>query len=112
MKASRETDEWIAKNIIERMRAHGLSQVDLAKKANVSHIHLNKIINLRASAGLGFLESVSRALSCSIDDLYRHMEIQYVKPSPALSTVVALLVEFAEASEKTRGDVFELLKRS
>lgn len=107
-----KSDRVVARNIITRRRAAGLSQKELAEKAGISPVTLNKIENLRASAGRHSLEMVSYILGCTRHDLATPTEIQYVKPSPALSTVISLLVEFAEASEETRGKVFDLLKRS
>lgn len=109
---SDETDKEVAKNIITRRKAMGLSQKDLAVKATISQVTLNQIENRRKSAGRHSLEHISRVLNCNRHDLTRPTEYHYVKPSPTLQTVIYLLVEFLEASEDTRGKVFEVLKRS
>lgn len=105
-------DRVIAENIIIRMNAAGLNQKELAEKAGLAKNTLNKILCFKSRAGTNSLEYISHALGCSRLELTQPSQLRVVKPSPTPSTICKLIFDFCEATEETRGAVFDLLKRS
>lgn len=64
-------DEITLENIMRRMTDAGLNQRQLAKKANVDTVSLNRIFKGKRGAGKKTLTKLAEALQCSVDDLLR-----------------------------------------
>lgn len=60
----------VALNIQDLRRARGLSQEELAHRANVSRGHMGKVENARFAASLDLLERIAKALKVDAAELF------------------------------------------
>ncbi len=62
--------ERVAQNIQDLRRSRGLSQEDLAHRADVSRGYMGKIENARFAASLDLIERIARALNVDPVELF------------------------------------------
>lgn len=60
----------VALNIQELRRARGLSQEELAHRADVSRGYMGKVENARFAASLDLLERIAKALNVDPEELF------------------------------------------
>ncbi|OBY26581.1 helix-turn-helix domain-containing protein [Leisingera sp. JC1] len=60
----------VALNIQDLRRARGLSQEELAHRANVSRGYMGKVENAKFAASLDLLERIARALNVDSEELF------------------------------------------
>lgn len=66
---SEEDMKIIGKNISLARRRRGVSQIDLAKQAAVSQVHLSCVENGKAGIALNIAMRLAESLGCSLDEL-------------------------------------------
>jgi len=62
-------DEMLAENIETALALSGLTQLELAKRAKISHISLNKVIKKKRPAGKAMVRAIAEALGLAETDL-------------------------------------------
>nr|WP_170432652.1 helix-turn-helix transcriptional regulator [Ruegeria arenilitoris] len=60
----------VALNIQELRRARGLSQEEIAHRADVSRSHMGKVENAKFATSLDLLERIARALNVDPEELF------------------------------------------
>ncbi len=60
----------VALNIQDLRRARGLSQEELAHRAEVSRGHMGKVENAKFAASLDLLERIAKALNVDPEELF------------------------------------------
>ena len=66
---SEEDMKIIGKNISLARRRRGVSQIDLAKQAAVSQVHLSCVENGKTGVALNIAMCLAKSLGCSLDEL-------------------------------------------
>lgn len=71
------------------MDAANLSQVDLAKKAKINTVQLNRILKGKRGLGPKSAAKIAKALGCTVEDLY---QVPAVKAEQSNSDLLADIV--------------------
>jgi dUTP pyrophosphatase len=88
MKAmSEENMKALGKNISLARRKRGVSQIDLAKQAAVSQVHLSCIEHGKTGVALYIVMKIAEALGCSLDELVYGSENGHQKESTRFEPV-------------------------
>jgi transcriptional regulator with XRE-family HTH domain len=61
----------LRENLCEIMETIGLSQGQVAEKAHISRVHLNRILQAKVVPSLDLLDPLAEALGCDVSRLLR-----------------------------------------
>lgn len=94
MQVMRNINKIVVENILSLMRESGLNQRQLAERANLDAVQINRLLNFKRGIGPKSLEKISRVFGVKPEDLYLdHNRLAKQSPAPTVASLLQAMTE-------------------